>query len=82
MSRKRGRSPSSSPGYHRTPQRTSTSRLSPPLSPLPPPGSEIEVCLAAFNTKEGINFTSYASAFEQLDLTPDVIPSADTAPHR
>ncbi|TEB26329.1 hypothetical protein FA13DRAFT_1795757 [Coprinellus micaceus] len=77
--KKRVRSPSLSPRHYRTPPRASTSHLSPPLSPLPPPGTELEVFLAAFNAKEGINFTSYVSAFEQLDLTPDVIPSADTA---
>ncbi|KAH6909709.1 hypothetical protein BKA70DRAFT_1425424 [Coprinopsis sp. MPI-PUGE-AT-0042] len=72
----------SSPRYHpyQTPARRPVP-VSPPrqlMSPAAPEGMELENCLASFLHHEGIDFTSHASTLLALDLTPDILSSADT----
>ncbi|KAH6880882.1 hypothetical protein BKA70DRAFT_1126252 [Coprinopsis sp. MPI-PUGE-AT-0042] len=72
----------SSPRYH--PYQTPPRRPVPAsprrqlMSPAASPGTELETCLASFFLHEGIDFTSHAFTLSALDLTPDILSSADT----
>lgn len=85
--RKHARDESVSPRKYRTPPRvrtltnTSTSDL-PPSSPLFPsstsPDTDIELFLESLLAREGIDLTASKSILAGLDLTPDILPHADT----
>lgn len=75
----------STPPCHRLPSTEVSSVQDPPLSVSPatssasPSGSDIEACLDALLAREGLDLTPFISILTEFDLTPDVIPHADTS---
>ncbi|KAH6867363.1 hypothetical protein BKA70DRAFT_1133439 [Coprinopsis sp. MPI-PUGE-AT-0042] len=92
LGRKHARDESASPRKYRTPPRVraltaeftspSTSGL-PPSSPFFPssssPEADLEAFLESLLAREGIDFTAFQSTLAELDLTPDILPHADTS---
>ncbi|KAH6906352.1 hypothetical protein BKA70DRAFT_1224206 [Coprinopsis sp. MPI-PUGE-AT-0042] len=62
---------------------SSASSILPPSSPLFPfstsPEADIQDFLESLQVREGIDFTASQSTLAELDLTPDILPHADTS---